>query len=334
MTTTVALSPRQQAIYDRMLAERITEDQITDQFATSKIIPQKSNSKQAFCYRYKNVLPATTPLAEFNGSNRIPGNKIVREEVVYDVKHYGDFVPLNDEVDLYDFRNIQNDYADILGDQASLTAEVIRNDVLASGTNVIFADGATDRTAVATGKKIVLTDLRLLSLKLKNQGGKYITKAVTGSTKVSTKTTRPGFILMATSAVVDQMRGLDGWKDNDEYAAANGKLLKGEIGRILDFTVIDNPHGVIKDVSGTNVHLSIAFAKDAYATVSLRGKKKSKMIIKAIGSAGSADPLNQEGSIGWKMIMGVKIMNEALLVRLESTPELEDETEKHFYDHS
>ena len=152
-TSTVALSARQQSIYDRMLAERIVEDQVTDQFATSRIIPQKSNSKQAFCYRYKNILPATTPLAEFDGTNRINGNKIVREEVVYDVKHYGDYVKTNDEVDLYDFRNIQNDYVDILGDQASLTAEVLRNDILASGTNVIFADDAKNRAKVATGKK-------------------------------------------------------------------------------------------------------------------------------------------------------------------------------------
>ena len=66
--STSILSTKVQAVYDRILLERAVDNQIFDIGAQVKTIPANSNAKKAFAYRYKNILPATTPLAEYNGS--------------------------------------------------------------------------------------------------------------------------------------------------------------------------------------------------------------------------------------------------------------------------
>jgi len=55
--------------YDRILLERAVDNQIFDIGAQVKTIPANSNAKKAFAYRYKNILPATTPLAELTFSH-------------------------------------------------------------------------------------------------------------------------------------------------------------------------------------------------------------------------------------------------------------------------
>ena len=41
-------------------------------------------------------------------------------------------------------------------------------------------------------------------------------------------------------------------------------------------------------------------------------------IIKQLGSAGTADPLNQRSTVGWKAMKTAEILTEAYLVRVES----------------
>jgi len=110
------LTPKVQAVYDRRLLKRAVDTQVFDMFGQTRTIPANSNTKTAFAYRYKNILPATTPIAEYNGSNIKAPNKIVREEVEYDVAHYGDYIVYTDELDLYDLDNITSSFTDILAD--------------------------------------------------------------------------------------------------------------------------------------------------------------------------------------------------------------------------
>ena len=63
--------------------------------------------------------------------------------------------------------------------------------------------------------------------------------------------------------------------------------------------------------------------KDAYASVSVRGKNGTEMIFKPLNSGGVENALNQVGSVGWKMYCGAKILNELFMVRIESVATLD-----------
>jgi len=316
--TTSFLSAKAQAVYDRMLLEQATPNEVFDRFGKAKVIPANSNAKKAFAYRYKGVLPALTPIAEYDGSNIKAPNKIVREEVEYEVKHYGDYIVFTDELDMYDYRSIQTDFMEVLGDQASLTVDTIRRDVLRSGTNVVFADGAADRASLT--KPIQPADIKLMAVKLKKQGAKKFRSIISGSNKIGTTPVRACYVGIVTPEVTEDLRDLPNWKDVETYGGGK-KALPDEVGSIGDFAIIEsiNNDPIQDGVSaGTDAHLSLFMGKDSYATTSLRGKGGIKSIVNAIGSAGAEDPLAQYGTIGWKTITGCAILNENWLIRCES----------------
>ena len=288
MATAGFLSTKVQAVYDRMLLERAVDSQLFDTGAQVKSIPANSNAKTAFAYRYKNILPATTPIAEYNGSNIKAPNKIVREEVTYDVGHYGDYIVYTDELDLYDFDTIRTSFLDILGDQADITIDTIRRDTLRGGNNVVYANGVADRASVAS--TLTAQDFKIMAIKLKNQRAKKFKKVIVGSTKVGTLPIRSAYLGIISPEVTEDLRLLAGWKNVEDYADYS-KAMAEEVGSMPDFRCLESTNNAPVDEGGTNIYLSYFFGENAYATTTLRGKKGIMTKVKALGSAGAEDPL-------------------------------------------
>ena len=72
--------------------------------------------------------------------------------------------------------------------------------------------------------------------------------------------------------------------------------------------------------NSTNVHASLIYGKDAFGCVKLggAGKPNIQMIVKPLGSEGSNDPLNQRGSIAWKVpFFCCAVLQDDFIVRLE-----------------
>ena len=74
--------------------------------------------------------------------------------------------------------------------------------------------------------------------------------------------------------------------------------------------------------SSTVVHASIIYGKDAFGCVKLggAGKPNIQIIVKPLGSEGANDPLNQRGSIAWKVpFFCCAVLQDDFIVRLEHT---------------
>lgn len=92
----------------------------------------------------------------------------------------------------------------------------------------------------------------------------------------------------------------------------------------LKWTASDGITGseAIKPVAANSdldeVHGTIIYGQDYAGSVSLMGGKNISMIAKGLGSSGTEDPLNQRGTLGWK-IKGytVTILEDAFMVRIE-----------------
>ena len=72
--------------------------------------------------------------------------------------------------------------------------------------------------------------------------------------------------------------------------------------------------------SGDEVHATLIYGKDAYGIVKLGGKGTPNIqtIVKAPGSSGSDDPLNQRGTIAWKVKhFCAAIIQDDFIVRVE-----------------
>lgn len=69
--------------------------------------------------------------------------------------------------------------------------------------------------------------------------------------------------------------------------------------------------------SGNPVYSTTILGADAYGTTNIKGNLEN--IIKALGSAGSADPLNQRATMGWKAHHLCKVLEELYMVRVETS---------------
>ena len=71
--------------------------------------------------------------------------------------------------------------------------------------------------------------------------------------------------------------------------------------------------------SSGNVYSTLIYGADAFGTIELQGGGNVEVIIHEPGSAGSDDPLNQKGTIGWK-VKGytATILQDDFIIRLES----------------
>ena len=72
--------------------------------------------------------------------------------------------------------------------------------------------------------------------------------------------------------------------------------------------------------SGDEVHASIIYGQDAFGLVKLGGKGKPniRIIVKPLGSSGSDDPLDQRGTIGWKVPhFACAVIQDDFIVRIE-----------------
>ncbi|MGM9936777.1 MAG: N4-gp56 family major capsid protein [Candidatus Ornithomonoglobus sp.] len=68
-------------------------------------------------------------------------------------------------------------------------------------------------------------------------------------------------------------------------------------------------------VDGKPVYATILVGKNAYGS---SGDKSVQIINKPIGSAGTADPLDQRGTVGWKGYRFFKILEQTKMCRIES----------------
>ena len=72
-------------------------------------------------------------------------------------------------------------------------------------------------------------------------------------------------------------------------------------------------------IDGTPVYSTVIVGKNAFGTA---GDKTAEIINKSLGSAGTSDPLNQRGTVGWKSYRFFKILEQTKMLRIESIANL------------
>ena len=112
------------------------------------------------------------------------------------------------------------------------------------------------------------------------------------------------------------------WEDKGKYQQAE-QIENGEIGKLFGVIFIESSEAPVyakAGASAADVGAALVFGEDAYGVVDLGvvGASPVRTIVKPLGSAGTADPLDQMATIGWKVDgFAAVILNQNWLVRVE-----------------
>ena len=108
------------------------------------------------------------------------------------------------------------------------------------------------------------------------------------------------------------------WKYPHQYVDTKN-IYEGEIGMIAGVRFVESTEAkVFRNEAGTHAVFSTLFIGDgAYGVTEITGGGL-QTIVKQKGSAGTADPLDQRSSVGWKAIKAAEMLVQNYLVRVES----------------
>ena len=266
---------------------------------------------------------ATTPLVEGVTPS---GNTIANTDLTATLSQYGDFVTITDVVLDTHTDSILNEVTEILGEQAALTVETLRFNVLKAGTNVYYANNVAGRSSVVA--TIALADQRRVTTGLNRQNAKKITSVVASNPDYNTKSVEAAYMAVCHPDLESDIRNMTGFKPVADYGPHTSPM-EGEIGsveqvRYLSSTVLapfadaGGAKGVMRSTSGTNadVYPILIFARDAFGIVPLKGKSSmTPMVVNPKPAPG--DPLAQRGTVGWKLWTTTIILQDAFMARLE-----------------
>lgn len=292
------LSAEDKIFYERALIERLLPVLNFYKDAQKKKLPKNSGTTMNF--RKFNSL--TAPTSSLSEGVTPDGNDLNITNINAVVKQEGDYVVISDLIQMTGIDPIITETSEVLGEEAGEVVDNRIQEAISKGTNVFYAGGVETRSAVTAA--LTGTDIKKIVRKLKNAKAKRFVD---------------GFYHMQVdpSMAYDLMED-PFWTDVSKYAKPE-QMAKGELGKMHGMKFFETTNLKTVQESEKEIHIGYAYGKDSYACVDLEGGAgKPEIIVKPNGSAGSADPLDQRASAGWKNCFTAVITQPEALVRVEA----------------
>ena len=398
-TLDAGLSDEMKTYYSMRLINLAEPELIHDQFGQKHPIPKNSGKTIEF-RKYDSLPKALVPLTE---GVTPAGQKLSMGVIRATIKQYGGYIELSDILELTAIDNNLVQATRLLASQAGRTSDTITREVLAGGTNVVYAGGAKDRSELVGGdateannKYLSVDDIRKAVRALKVMNAQKINGYFAGIIHPDT-----AYDLMSDKK----------WVDVKTYYDPDG-IYEGEIGKIEgvrfvetteakifhapDLVIADGSNAAVRDLTvksasgkvitvaealstnqaaaltgreilvgselmevasaaagaagaatitvkdspattpaasaviypgeggakGRDVYSTLIVGADAYGVTELEGGGLQH-IVKQLGSSGTADPLNQRATAGWKLTKVAERLVEQYMVRIESASTFE-----------
>ena len=273
-----------------------------------------------------NIPLSLTPLVEGVTPS---GSQIANQDYTVQLAQYGNFLTITDVIEDTHTDPILAQMTDMLGEQAAVTLETLRFNVLKAGTNVWYAALVAGRANVNT--VITLTDQRRVTTGLNRQNARKITTVVASNPDFSTKSVEAAYMALCHPDLETDVRQMTGFVPVASYGTHTSPF-EGEIGsveqvRYLTSTVffpfadaggVTGAGTTYRSTSGANVDVYpiMLFGRDAFGLVPLKGKSSmTPMVVNPKPAPG--DPLGQRGTVGYKFWTATVILQDAYMARLE-----------------
>ena len=300
MTTSSALSAGMQTYYNRELLRTFEPNLVHLQFGDEHRMPPHSG----LVMNMRKLIPLETNKKALSEGD--PGESVMlaETEVTVQLQQYGEYARCTDKLDLTHLDMDIMRRTKLFGDAGARSIDAVVREELAKCANVIYAGGKASRAELTAADKLTSRELRKAVKTLKKNhaqtfGGYYV--AIIGPDTM--------YDLQEDEAFVKVSQYQD--KEN---------IYTGEVGRLFGVRLVETTEAKIFEgagASGADVASVIVLGQYAYGVTSLKGAKP-RVIVKPAGSAGTADPLDQISTVGWKMDgFGAKLLQPEYAVRIE-----------------
>lgn len=308
VTTQGSLSPEMKMFYDKNLIENASPLLVHDKWAQKRDIPRNGGKRIEF-RKYTQLGKMTKPLTEGVTPD---GQSLSVTKVEAEVKQYGSYVTVSDLLQMTTLDNTIVETTDLIGAQAGSSLDTISREVLNAGTNVQYGEGrVTSRAAVTSNDKLTVKAVKMAVRTLKKQ--------------LASKIGDSYFAIIHPDVSFDLTEDPN-WIEAHKYAKPE-EIFEGEIGKIAGVRFIESTEAKIfpkagaaksgSDATKIDVYSTLFFGANAYATTKIEGAGL-QTIVKQLGSAGTADPLDQRATIGWKATKVTEILSNEYMVRVET----------------
>ena len=299
-TLDAGLSDEMKTYYSMRLINLAEPELIHDQFGQKHPIPKNSGKTIEF-RKYDSLPKALVPLTE---GVTPAGQKLSMGVIRATIKQYGGYIELSDILELTAIDNNLVQATRLLASQAGRTSDTITREVLAGGTNVVYAGGAKDRSELVGGdateannKYLSVDDIRKAVRALKVMNAQKINGYFAGIIHPDT-----AYDLMSDKK----------WVDVKTYSDPDG-IYEGEIGKIEgvrfvetteakifhapDLVIADGSNAAVRDLtvksaSGKVITVTEALSTNQAAALTGReimvGSELMEVASAAAGAAGAA----------------------------------------------
>ena len=310
------LTAEMKTYYANYLLKLMQANLVHTQFGKKDSIPK--NGGKTIEYRMFSAFPKVTKaLTEGVTPEGAPLNVTTYSKTL---EEFGAYSTHTDTLVLTAIDNIISEATEKHAENAVLTLDTITRNELNAGTNVVYAakDGVrvVSRAALTAEHKLTYNDVAYMATMLKRNNAPKID----GS-----------YIAIIHPDVAQDIMLDERWIDVQKYKNPEN-VYNGEIGKLHNVRFIESTEALCTKEgvdlgSGkgkAGVYSTLFLGKDAYHVIDVAGAGV-EIIVKPAGSAGTADPLNQRSTVGWKVPMfGAKRTTEQYIWRFESGSSLSD----------
>jgi len=312
ITTTAQVPPEVRTYFDRLLLTLARPYYIYDMFAQKRTIPLNSGDQMIF-RRYATLSAATVPITD---GTTPPGDALAVTDFSTQIKWYGNFVVITDQVQFTVQDRVLNEATRVLSLQLGLTIDtLIRNMMVATASSILCSNGVNGNTPT----EITTADIKTAVRALRLGNARLMTKPIPGENRFATSPVRSSYWGFMDVSIQNDLEACA-----DFLSAANYPnpmdALEAEWGSTNNVRWLLSTNGFSTSASPP-VWNNIILGQEAYGVVKL-GSKEAEFIVKPLGSSGTSDPLNQRGSVGYKYPFATRLLNDNWITRLLSTQRL------------
>lgn len=310
LTTLTEVTPAVANFYSRVMLRKAVPLFVHTRWAQVRDLPKNQSNVIRF-RRYTLLTAATTALTE---GVTPTGSQLAVTNVDATVAQYGDFISMTDFLVFTTLDPLLTETAELLGIQAADTLDQLTRNVLIGTTTIQYAAAATTNGTITSAMKFTRAEAQEAVRTLKIAKAKKITSMIDPSTGFNTSPVDACFVAICHPSTTFDLKNVSGFIRVEEYGQK--KAMEGEVGALDEIRFVETTNAYVNTGAGASsidVYYTLVLGAEAYGISRISGEAM-RNIIKPLGSAGAADPLEQRQTSGWKAAFVPKILNDAFMV--------------------